>query len=137
MGFGDKPLKQTWGQTLTQPKASYQKGDIATAVFRSAHPKNNLRTEDSFLKVQRLDNGKWVDYLSDSDFDTTYTWQREGAAYSKAIIDWRIAKDTPAGTYRLSHIKATGRTVGRIKLSPMQAFLIVLACNNCFYSNSR
>lgn len=101
--FDDKPLKQTWGQTLTQPKTSYQKGDIATAVFRGAHPKNNLRTEDSFLKVQRLDNGKWVDYLSDSDFDTTYTWQRGGAAYSKAIIDWRIAKDTPAGTYRLTH----------------------------------
>lgn len=101
--FDDKPLKQTWGQTLTQPKASYQKGDIATAVFRGAHPKNNLRTEDSFLKVQRLDNGKWVNYLSDSDFDTTYTWQLEGAAYSKAIIDWRIAKDTPAGTYRLTH----------------------------------
>ncbi|MDN5694702.1 MAG: neutral/alkaline non-lysosomal ceramidase C-terminal domain-containing protein, partial [Psychrobacter sp.] len=101
--FDDKPLKQAWGQTLTQPKTSYQKGDIATAVFRGAHPKNNLRTEDSFLKVQRLDNGKWVDYLSDSDFDTTYTWQRGGAAYSKAIIDWRIAKDTPAGTYRLTH----------------------------------
>ena len=107
--FDDKPLKQTWGQTLTQPKTSYQKGQVATAIFRGAHPKNNLRTEDSFLKVQRLDNGKWVDYLSDSDsdsdsdFDTTYTWQRGGAAYSKAIIDWRIAKDTLAGTYRLTH----------------------------------
>ena len=101
--FDDKPLKQAWGQTLTQPKTSYQKGQVATAIFRGAHPKNNLRTEDSFLKVQRLDNGKWVDYLSDSDFDTTYTWQRGGAAYSKAIIDWRIAKDTLAGTYRLTH----------------------------------
>lgn len=72
-------------------------------MFRAAQPKNNLRTEDSFLKVQRYQDGQWVDYLSDRDFETTYTWQREGAAYSKAIIDWRISADTPAGTYRLTH----------------------------------
>jgi len=101
--FDDKPIHQRWGQTLTQPSRSYQKGEVATAVFRAAHPKNNLRTEDSFLAVQRYENGQWIDYLSDSDFETTYTWQRQGAAYSKAIIDWRIADDTPDGTYRLTH----------------------------------
>ncbi|WP_348549653.1 neutral/alkaline non-lysosomal ceramidase N-terminal domain-containing protein [Psychrobacter sp. KFRI-CH2-11] len=101
--FDDKPIHQRWGQVLTQPNPSYQSGEVATAVFRAAHPKNNLRTEDSFLKVQRYQDGQWVDYLSDRDFETTYTWQREGAAYSKAIIDWRIRADTPAGTYRLTH----------------------------------
>jgi len=101
--FDDKPIRQSWGQTLTQPNPNYQKGEVATAVFRAAHPKNNLRTEDSFLIVQRYENGQWIDYLSDSDFETTYTWQRQDATYSKAIIDWRIADDTPAGTYRLTH----------------------------------
>ncbi len=24
-------------------------------------------------------------------------------SYSKAIVDWRISKDTPKGTYRLTH----------------------------------
>ncbi len=103
VAFDDKPVMQTWGQTLAQPKSSYQKGEVATAVFRGAHPKNNLRTEDSFLKVQRLENGNWVDYLNDDHFDTTYTWKREGVSYSKAIVDWRISKDTPKGTYRLTH----------------------------------
>lgn len=101
--FDDKPLMQRWGQTLSQPNSNYQKGQVASAVFRGAHPKNNLRSEDSFLKVQRYESGKWIDYLDDSDFDTTYTWQREGIAYSKIIIDWRINEDTPAGTYRLTH----------------------------------
>ncbi|WP_025647035.1 MULTISPECIES: neutral/alkaline non-lysosomal ceramidase C-terminal domain-containing protein [unclassified Psychrobacter] len=72
-------------------------------MYCAAHPKTNLRNEDSFLAVQRYENGQWIDYLSDSDSETTYTWQRQGAAYSKAIIDWRIADDTPAGTYRLTH----------------------------------
>lgn len=35
----------------TMPSRSYQKGEVATAVFRATHPKNNLRTEDSFLAV--------------------------------------------------------------------------------------
>lgn len=71
--------------------------------FRGAHPKNNLRTEDTFLKVQRLVQGKWVDYLTDASFDTRYSWAREGITYSKVTIDWRIDKDTPSGTYRILH----------------------------------
>ncbi len=72
-------------------------------IFRGAHPKNNLRTEDSFLIVQRLQQGKWVDYKKDNDFDTTYSWQREKVAYSRVTIDWRISEDTASGTYRIVH----------------------------------
>ncbi|PNK60855.1 neutral/alkaline non-lysosomal ceramidase N-terminal domain-containing protein [Psychrobacter sp. FDAARGOS_221] len=103
VSFDDTPPSQHWGQVLTQPNSSYNTGDTATAVFRGAHPKNNLRSEDSFLIIQRQIDGQWVDYLSDADFDTTYSWQREGISYSKVTIDWRIGADTPAGTYRIVH----------------------------------
>ena len=63
-----------------------------------------MRTEDTFLKVQRLNQGEWVDYLTDADFETSYTWQREGLAYSKVTISWRINADTPPGTYRIMHL---------------------------------
>ncbi|WP_019672044.1 neutral/alkaline non-lysosomal ceramidase N-terminal domain-containing protein [Psychrobacter lutiphocae] len=103
VSFDDTPPHQYWGQVLTQPADSYHKGDTATTVFRGAHPKNNLRTDDTFLKIQRLISDQWIDYLTDKDFDTTYGWQREGISYSKVTINWRISADTPAGTYRIVH----------------------------------
>ena len=101
--YDDKPQNQQWGQVLQQPNAHYKTGDTVTVVFRGAHPKNNLRTEDSFLIVQRLQQGQWLDYKTDSDFDTTYSWQREQLAYSKISIDWRIGDETEPGTYRIVH----------------------------------
>ena len=102
--FDDKPANQAWGQVLTQPKDRYRHNEIVTVTFRGAHPKNNLRTEDTFLKVQRLDQGQWKDYLTDADFETSYGWQREGITYSKVTISWRIKEKTPQGTYRIMHL---------------------------------
>ncbi|WP_296204541.1 neutral/alkaline non-lysosomal ceramidase N-terminal domain-containing protein [Psychrobacter sp. UBA3962] len=102
--FDDKPVNQAWGQVLIQPKDSYHHNELVSVTFRGAHPKNNLRTEDTFLKVQRLHQGKWRDYLTDTDFETRYTWEREGIAYSKVTIDWHINSDTPPGTYRIMHL---------------------------------
>ncbi|MDY5585001.1 MAG: neutral/alkaline non-lysosomal ceramidase N-terminal domain-containing protein [Arcanobacterium sp.] len=99
--FDDKPLRQQFGQVLTQPNPSYARGETARAEFRGAHPKNDFRTMGTFLKVQRLENGQWVDYLSDYDWDTTYQWKREGAAYSRTTVEWRIRENTAPGTYRL------------------------------------
>lgn len=99
--FDDKPLREQFGQVLTQPAAQYSRGEVATAEFRGAHPKNNYRTMGTFLKVQRLVDGKWVDYLTDRDWDTTYHWKREGSAYSRTTVEWRIRNDVAPGTYRL------------------------------------
>ncbi|MBM7824338.1 neutral ceramidase [Arcanobacterium pluranimalium] len=97
----DKPAKEEFGQVLVQPHASYTAGDTARAEFRGAHPKNNFRTLGTFLRVQRLENGVWVDYLTDRDWDTSFIWKREGVSYSRTTVEWRIRNDTPAGTYRL------------------------------------
>lgn len=104
VNFDDKPVNQAWGLVLTQPKDLYHHNELVSVTFRGAHPKNNLRNEDTFLKVQRLNQGEWVDYLTDADFETSYTWQREGLAYSKVTISWRINADTPPGTYRIMHL---------------------------------
>ena len=99
--FDDKPIGQSFGDVLTQPSASYSSGQTAKAVFRGAHPKNNFRTMDTFVKVQRKSGSSWVDYLDDHDWDTSYTWEREGVSFSKCTVEWRIRRGTPAGTYRL------------------------------------
>ena len=97
----DKPAGESFGQVLTQPSGSYSVGQTVKAVFRGGHPKNNFRTMDTFLRVQRQVGGVWVDYLDDHDWDTRYTWERESASYSRCTVEWRVRKGTPAGTYRL------------------------------------
>lgn len=99
--FDDKPLGEDFGDVLTQPSDSYAKGEAVTAVFRGAHPKNDLRTGGTFLEVQRKTGSGWHTVLTDRDWDTTYTWKREGIAYSRTTVEWRIDTNTPAGTYRL------------------------------------
>lgn len=99
--FDDVPAGQVFGEVLTQPAASYVAGQTASAVFRGAHPKNDYRTQGTFLKVQQLRDGVWVDHLTDRDWDTSYLWKREGVAYSRTTVEWRVRAGTPAGTYRL------------------------------------
>ncbi|MCI5826487.1 MAG: neutral/alkaline ceramidase [Arcanobacterium sp.] len=98
----DKPAKEQFGQVLVQPKPSYQRGETAIATFRGGHPKNDLHTMGTFLKVQRQQaDGTWVDYLDDHDWDTVYRWKREGASYSRTNVEWRIRSTVTPGTYRL------------------------------------
>lgn len=99
--FDDTPIGEDFGDVLTQPQASYAKGETVTAVFRGAHPKNDLRTEDSFLQVQRRTGAGWRTVLTDRDWDTTYTWERQGIAASRTSVEWRVDERTPPGTYRL------------------------------------
>ena len=99
--FDDKPLFQQFGQVLVQPAASYARGTTARATFRGAHPKNNLRTQDTFLRIERQSGSSWITVANDWDFETTYTWRREGIAYSQVDVEWRIPADAVPGTYRI------------------------------------
>jgi neutral ceramidase len=99
--FDDKPLFQQFGQVLVQPAASYARGSKVLATFRGAHPKNNLRTQDSFLRVERLNGSTWQTVANDWDFETTYAWRRESLAYSQVDVEWRVPMDAQPGTYRI------------------------------------
>ncbi len=40
-----------YDDALMQPNARYRPGDTATIDFVTGHPKNNLRDEDTFLRI--------------------------------------------------------------------------------------
>ncbi|MDR6593707.1 neutral/alkaline ceramidase [Saccharothrix longispora] len=101
--FDDKPIGTSFGQVRTEPAASYTRGQTATAVFVTGHPKNDLHRNGTFLEVQRLVDGRWTRHADDGDWSTRYRWQREGIANSTATLTWAIPADTPAGTYRIVH----------------------------------
>nr|WP_246440718.1 neutral/alkaline non-lysosomal ceramidase C-terminal domain-containing protein [Saccharothrix tamanrassetensis] len=101
--FDDKALWHGFGQVLTQPAAAYRRGETATAVFVTGHPKNDLHRNGTFLEVQRLVDGTWSRHADDGDWSTRYRWQRRGVAGSEATVTWTVPADTPPGTYRIVH----------------------------------
>jgi len=101
--FDDKPLFKNFGDVKQDVAAHYRPGDRVEVTFWGAHPKNNYRTQGTFLEVQRKEGGRWVTIRNDNDWDTEYHWKREGIAESLVTIVWRIPKNIAPGTYRIVH----------------------------------
>jgi len=102
------PLFKSFGDVDHDAASSYTRGQTAEVVFWSAHPKNDLRTQDTFLTVERKNaDGTWQAVADDGDVATRYTWSRVDClptlACSHATIDWTIPSDAAPGTYRVRH----------------------------------
>ena len=91
------------GDVLVQPRASYSRGATVTAEFVAGHPKHDLRRNRTYLLVERRVDGTWRRRLDDNDWDTRFGWERTNplTGESKAVVEWRIAPDTPPGLYRI------------------------------------
>lgn len=103
--YDNPPVGKRFGQVVTDAKAQYRVGETAQAVFWTGHPRNNLRTEGTFLEVQRKVNGLWQVVARDNDWSTQYHWLRKDGFWgtSQATLRWTIPEGTPAGEYRLVH----------------------------------
>mmetsp|Transcript_1911 Transcript_1911/g.3344 ORF Transcript_1911/g.3344 Transcript_1911/m.3344 type:complete len:677 (+) Transcript_1911:373-2403(+) len=99
---------ESFGDVLQQVHSSYQLGNnpVITCVFRTGNPRNNLRTNDSFTKVQYRDsNNNWVTIANDGTVDLRYIYSRS-LSLSSAKIEWRpkdSLENIKPGTYRLVH----------------------------------
>ncbi|AEI63074.1 neutral/alkaline ceramidase [Corallococcus macrosporus] len=106
--FDDKLLWVDFGEVVTDARPTYARGDTASVTFWGGHPKNDLRQEGTFLKVQRREpDGAWTDVATDADPATRYQWRRENCvptlACSHITVTWDIPTDAAPGTYRLVH----------------------------------
>lgn len=99
--FDDVPLFKSFGDVYQDAAASYSRGTVASAIFWGAHPRNNLRTQGTYLEVQRWNGSSWVTVASDWDPETKYEWARDGIANSKVTVKWSIPTNAATGTYRL------------------------------------
>ncbi|MDY7225937.1 neutral/alkaline ceramidase [Hyalangium rubrum] len=107
--FDDKPIWTSFGDVVhgKDARASYQRGETVSVTFWSGHPKNDLRTQGSFLRAQRREGLGWKDVAYDWDWETKYRWKRESClpllGCSHVTGEWTLPENTPAGTYRLLH----------------------------------
>lgn len=102
--FDDVPAGERFGQVLFDA-ADVNAGDLVKVRFRGAHPKNNLKTNDTYFRVERdAGNGTWELVSWDSTPDSWLFWSRDGIgpAVSYVEIHWDSQGARP-GQYRISH----------------------------------
>ncbi len=100
------PLFKNIGDTVDDVQDMYQKGEQVIARFWSGHPKNNLRTQSTFMEVQFWARDHWQVIATDNDWNTFYEWRRIDGFWgtSQATLTWNIPSDIASGYYRLVHM---------------------------------
>ena len=92
-----------FGAVLEEPRPAYRRGETVVVKFGGAHPNNNLRSEDSYLRVERMSGTEWPTVHTDEHFCTVFRWARNGVARSVVTIEWTIPEDEVPGTYRIRY----------------------------------
>lgn len=102
--FDLTPRGYTFGDVQRQPEPAYPRGETVSVGFWGGHPANDLRTQDSFLYVEReTASGAWEVIARDEDPETRFHWERWELAGSKITVEWTIPEDALPGTYRIRH----------------------------------
>ncbi|KAK4918125.1 hypothetical protein LTR66_016896 [Elasticomyces elasticus] len=87
-------------------------GDVASATFVGANPRNNLRLEQTFAAVEVYDTtaGSWQQVRDDKDWHLVYHWVRKSTILgtSEVKIDWEIEDFMGAAPTELYRIRYYG-----------------------------
>ncbi|CAH1646438.1 unnamed protein product [Spodoptera littoralis] len=97
------PLRQSFGDCVIQPPARVRRGDVVSATFVGANPRNDLKHEESHAAVERLELTEWVQVANDADWDTVFRWERMSLlrGTSQATFEWRVPEDAILTRYRI------------------------------------
>jgi neutral ceramidase len=115
--YDGHPIFKSYGDVKTDVSSSYKIGDIVSATFVGANPRNNLRLEQTFASVERYeDSGEWKKIRDDSDWALIFHWTKtsELLGTSEVEIVWETEEWTQPGRYRIRYFgdsKATGGAI--------------------------
>lgn len=114
----DEPLQKHFGDVIMEPNEKYVTGERVEVQFSGAHPRNNLRLEDTYLVVEKFEkDDKWITVATDAHWETMFIWKRENILLgtSKVTIIWDIPMNTPAGIYRIRYFGDAKHISGAIE----------------------
>ncbi len=99
------PSGAKFGDAVLQPNDSYASGDVVKVAFWSGDPRNDFRTGNNFLRVERQEGDKWILTATDDAWSTRCRWTRDGTAMGplKFEIEWTVSAEEMPGVYRLIH----------------------------------
>ncbi|HEY8379481.1 MAG TPA: neutral/alkaline non-lysosomal ceramidase N-terminal domain-containing protein, partial [Nannocystis sp.] len=109
---------EKFGDVVVPPPPVAHPGDRVTVTFRGAHPRNDLRTGESYMEVQRDEGGGVFAVVArDWDPETRFRWRRTNGPLSptsEVDLEWKIPEDAKPGTYRFVYhggAKSLGGTI--------------------------
>jgi neutral ceramidase len=100
-----KPFWKHFGDVHLDANAVYHPGETVKVSFWAGHPRNDLKTQDTYLKVERQDGPSWVVVARDRDWETRFRWRRTLFG-SLATVEWKIPPGT-SGTFRIQYYGAS------------------------------
>lgn len=107
-GTDQAPAGHSFGDVLVQPQAQYAPGDVVQVQFQASSPNSDVKTDGSFLFVERQQADGWVVVAQDADPETTFVWNSDSPSpqllptmTSTADVAWRIPRNTLPGTFRI------------------------------------
>lgn len=105
--YDSTPLWKSFGDVKEDVRPAYSIGDVVSATFVGANPRNNLRLEQTFAAIEKLDPefNKWMTIMDDSDWSLIYNWKRtsEILGTSEVEIVWETEHWTEPGQYRIRY----------------------------------
>jgi hypothetical protein len=107
--FDAVPPGQSFGMVITEPPLAVRPEEKLTVRFRGAHPKNDLRRNDSYLRIERNEGGaNWSLVAWDAMPETRMLWQVDKTflcvGCSLVDVSWTVPRDAQAGVYRIRHM---------------------------------
>jgi neutral ceramidase len=95
-------LLKNFGQVTKDVEPRYRAGDTISATFVGANPRNNLRLDETFAALEKVDEDRasWVRVRDDSDWSLVYEWKRTSTVLgsSEVTISWETEWET--GSWR-------------------------------------
>lgn len=105
-------------KTDVPPDSIFKYGDVVTATFWSACPRNDLMTEGTYALVEILKSTDvWEPAYDDDDWCLKFMWSRPSrlSTRSYATIEWKIPDEAVSGVYRITHFGASKSLFGSVK----------------------
>ena len=114
------PIGESFGQFLLQPAPVVSRGTPVRVIYRSGNPRNDLRRNDTYVRIERdSGGGNWVLAAWDGTPDTRLYWSRSHApivtqngligkacpgdpcSWSTMDLIWFVPPDATPGLYRI------------------------------------
>ena len=112
VAFDRPPFFKNFGDVISDTASFYHPGTSVKATFVGANPRNDLRLEDTYAAVEKLDeNRKWIRVRDDEDWSIIFKWRRTNSVLATSEVDvvWEIEEDAERGRYRIRYFGA-GKT---------------------------
>jgi neutral ceramidase len=142
--FDSAPPLKAFGEVAGLCASHYLPGQKVVARFWAGHPKNNLRLQDTFVRVeQKVDQGGagWRTVYGDDDFCVAYRWSRVSTILGTSLVTatWTIPEDAQLGTYRIRHNGEFKERSGEINayqgFSPQFEVVAALSTDRLYFTN--